>query len=91
MAARTDDVPTVRPNEEAVSVSAAQFPKLAVQESLPFPPRASGSMAGRTMQESVYSPQPASKRLPDDAPNILVILIGCDGCYWGRRLNGWRA
>ena len=32
-----------------------------------FPPTPSGSIAGRTMQESVYSPKPAPKRLPDDA------------------------
>jgi hypothetical protein len=42
---------------------------------LPFAPTPSGSVAGRTMQESVYSPQPAEKRLPDDAPNILIVLI----------------
>lgn len=49
--------------------------KAVQQDSLPFPPAASGSIAGRTMQESVYSPKPAAKRLPDDAPNILVVLI----------------
>jgi arylsulfatase A-like enzyme len=27
------------------------------------------------MQESVYDPQPRSRRLPDDVPNILVVLI----------------
>lgn len=27
------------------------------------------------MQESIYSPRPAEKRLPDDAPNILIVLI----------------
>ena len=42
---------------------------------LPFPPPPSGSVAGRTMQESVYSPLPAASRLPDDAPNVLIILI----------------
>ena len=42
---------------------------------LPFPPSPSGSKAGRTMQESVYSPHPPPKRLPDDAPNILIVLI----------------
>ncbi len=42
---------------------------------LPFPPKPSGSVAGRTMQESVYSPQSAEQRLPDDAPNILIVLI----------------
>jgi arylsulfatase len=42
---------------------------------LPFTPPPSGSIAGRTMEESVYDPQPAPKRLPDDAPNILIVLI----------------
>jgi len=42
---------------------------------LPFRGKQSGSIAGRTMQESVYSPQPAPERLPDDAPNILIVLI----------------
>jgi arylsulfatase A-like enzyme len=45
------------------------------QDSLPFPPAPSGSIAGRTMQESVYSPRPAPRRLPADAPNILIVLI----------------
>ncbi|NLF19583.1 MAG: sulfatase-like hydrolase/transferase, partial [Lentisphaerae bacterium] len=45
------------------------------QDSLPFPPTPSGSVAGRTMQESVYSPRPAASRLPADAPNILIVLI----------------
>ena len=47
----------------------------ATQDHLPFPPTPSGSIAGRTMQESVYSPKPAPKRLPDDAPNIIIVLI----------------
>ena len=45
------------------------------QESLPFPPAPSGSIAGRTMQESVYKPQPKPRRLPVDSPNILIVLI----------------
>src|SRR5882724_7176904 len=45
------------------------------QEILPFPPKPSGSIAGRTMQESIYSPLPAVNRLPRDAPNILIVLI----------------
>ncbi|MGX1499529.1 arylsulfatase A-like enzyme [Labrenzia sp. MBR-25] len=45
------------------------------QEILPFAPKPSGSMAGRTMQESVYSPQPMESHLPKDAPNILIVLI----------------
>ncbi|MGA7275760.1 MAG: hypothetical protein WBX14_13010, partial [Candidatus Udaeobacter sp.] len=47
----------------------------ATQEILPFPPKPSGSTAGRTMQESVYSPLPPVSRLPKDAPNILIVLI----------------
>src|SRR6516164_7321389 len=45
------------------------------QEVLPFPPKPSGSIANRTMQESVYSPQPAERHLRADAPNILIVLI----------------
>lgn len=45
------------------------------QDVLPFPPKPSGSIAGRTLAESVYSPLPASSHLPDDAPNILIVLI----------------
>ena len=33
----------------------------AAQEVLPFPPKPSGSTAGRTMQESIYSPLPAGE------------------------------
>ncbi|TWT40750.1 arylsulfatase [Botrimarina hoheduenensis] len=42
---------------------------------LPFPPTPSGSVAKRTMQESTYSPLPIPNRLPDNAPNVLIILI----------------
>ncbi|UNK70286.1 arylsulfatase [Microbacterium sp. H1-D42] len=42
---------------------------------LPFPPKASGSIAGRTIQESTYSPKSPVRHLPADAPNVLVILI----------------
>jgi len=44
-------------------------------ESLPFPPTPSASTAGRTMQESVYQRRVEPKRLPDGAPNILIVLI----------------
>ncbi|WP_222928097.1 arylsulfatase [Luteimonas viscosa] len=49
--------------------------KLAAQDSLPFPRKTSGSTPGRTMQESVYKPSPAERHLPEDAPNILIILV----------------
>lgn len=45
------------------------------QDVLPFPPTPSASVAGRTMQESVYQQRVTPSRLPDDAPNILIILI----------------
>jgi arylsulfatase len=45
------------------------------QESLPFPPKPSGSKAGPTIAESTYSPLPRQSHLPGDAPNILVIML----------------
>jgi hypothetical protein len=45
------------------------------QEVLPFPPKASGSVAARTMQESTYSPLPPVSHLRIGAPNILIVLI----------------
>lgn len=45
------------------------------QESLPFPPTPSASIAGRTIQESVYQRRVEPRRLPADAPNILIVLI----------------
>ena len=54
---------------------ATKPPPLPPAEVLPFPPEPSGSISGRTMQESVYSPRPKQPRLPADAPNILIVLI----------------
>src|ERR1700730_9056079 len=45
------------------------------QEVLPFSPKQSGSTAGRTMQESIYSPLAPVNHLSKDAPNILIVLI----------------
>jgi len=45
------------------------------QEVLPFPPTPSASIAGRTLQESVYGQRVQPRRLPADTPNILVVLI----------------
>ena len=45
------------------------------QEVLPFPPKPSGSIAGRTIQESIYSPLPPQSHLPKNAPNIIIVLI----------------
>ena len=49
--------------------------RAASAESLPFPPTPSASTAGRTMQESVYKRRVEPRRLPEDAPNILIVLI----------------
>ena len=45
------------------------------QDVLPFPPAASGSQAGVTIESSTYKKRVEPKRLPADAPNILVILM----------------
>ena len=58
-----------------VTLSAGFAIPAATQEVLPFPPKPSGSTAGRTMQESIYSPLPPVNNLPKDAPNILIVLI----------------
>ena len=49
--------------------------KLEKQESLPFPPTPSASIAGRTIQESVYKQRVTPRRLPADTPNILIVLL----------------
>jgi hypothetical protein len=49
--------------------------KAVKQDSLPFPPTPTASIAGRTMQESVYKRRVEPRRLPADAPNILIVLI----------------
>ena len=63
----------------ALAISLALVASVAMlsgaQEILPFPPKSSGSVAGRTMQESIYSPLPPVSHLPKDAPNILIVLI----------------
>jgi arylsulfatase len=47
----------------------------AMAESLPFPDPPSGSKAGPTIAESVYSPAKPTPRLRADAPNVLVIML----------------
>lgn len=42
---------------------------------LPFPPTPSASKAGPTIQESTHQRRVEPSRLPEDAPNILIILI----------------
>jgi arylsulfatase A-like enzyme len=45
------------------------------QDVLPFPPTPSASQAGITIQSSTYKKRVEPKRLADDAPNILIILM----------------
>lgn len=45
------------------------------QEVLPFPPTPSASIAGRTMEESVHKRRVEPRRLPKDAPNIIIVLL----------------
>jgi arylsulfatase len=52
-----------------------EFPRLPQQDALPFPPTPSASLAGRTMQESSYQRRAEPRRLHEDSPNILVVLI----------------
>ena len=42
---------------------------------LPFPPTPSASKAGYTILESTHKRREEPQRLPDDAPNILVVLL----------------
>ena len=63
-----------------IVAAAAVAPAIVLsQESLPFPPTPSASIAGRTIQESVYKPREAPRRLPADAPNILIVLLDDTG------------
>ena len=45
------------------------------QESLPFPATPSASTPGLTIKDSTHQKRVAERRLPEDAPNILIILI----------------
>lgn len=45
------------------------------QDVLPFAPKQSGSIAGRTIQESVYSPAAPVSHLPKGAPNVIIFLV----------------
>ena len=47
----------------------------AAQEVLPFPPAPSASKAGLTIETSTYEKRVEPRRLPDGAPNILIILM----------------
>lgn len=45
------------------------------QDVLPFPDPPMGGKVGPTMQESVHQWRKAPSRLPEDAPNILIVML----------------
>ena len=45
------------------------------QEALPFPPTPSASKPGLTIQGSTHQKRVTPRRIPEDAPNILIVLI----------------
>lgn len=45
------------------------------QDVLPFPPTPSASTARPRLQDSIHKRRVEPQRLPDDAPNILIVLI----------------
>jgi arylsulfatase A-like enzyme len=58
------------------SAAAADTPTPAIDGSiLPFPPAPSASTPGLTVQGSIYKKRIEPRRLPENAPNILVILM----------------
>ncbi|KAB1069809.1 arylsulfatase [Tamlana haliotis] len=48
---------------------------ISAQQVLPFPPTPSASQAGITIESSTYKKRVEPKRLADDSPNILIILM----------------
>jgi arylsulfatase A-like enzyme len=58
------------------ALAGAMFATAAVaQEVLPFPPTPSASKAGLTIETSTYQKRVEPRRLPEGAPNILIILM----------------
>src|SRR6476660_6553782 len=57
------------------SASGVVAPKLPGGATLPFPPTPSASVAGRTLQESTYAQRAVPRRLHEDSPNIVIVLI----------------
>jgi arylsulfatase len=48
---------------------------IAAQEVLPFPTPPMGGKVGPTMQESVHKWREQDRHLPEDAPNILIVML----------------
>ncbi|RPI83041.1 MAG: hypothetical protein EHM42_08820, partial [Planctomycetaceae bacterium] len=62
------------PPEREGSTSAARSP-VVDGSILPFPPTPSASTPGLTIKDSTYKKRVEPKRLPEGAPNILIILM----------------
>ena len=58
-----------------ISAGGAVARKLPGGATLPFPPTPSASIAGRTLQDSTYEPRVVPRRLHEDSPNIVIVLI----------------
>ncbi|MEK6481043.1 arylsulfatase [Catalinimonas sp. 4WD22] len=61
---------------------------LHAQEVLPFHPTPSASKAGETMEESIHKHRQTESHLPEDAPNIIVILIDDSGAALPNTFGG---
>ena len=48
---------------------------VAAQEMLPFPTPPTGGKVGPTMQESVHKWRAQARHLPEDAPNVLIVML----------------
>jgi arylsulfatase A-like enzyme len=62
-------------NNDIDSLGGVLAPKLPGGATLPFPPTPSASIAGRTLQDSTYAQRVIPRRLHEDSPNIVIVLI----------------
>ena len=75
-------------NDQTATTAASAWPRLPTQDVLPFPPTPSASIAGRTMQDSVYRQRVEPRRLSKNAPNILIVLIDDVGAAQSSTFGG---
>ncbi|HEX6239877.1 MAG TPA: arylsulfatase [Polyangiales bacterium] len=59
----------------ALCLALAPVESLAAQDALPFPALPSKAIAGPTLKASKYVPTVQAKHLPEDAPNVLIIML----------------
>lgn len=59
----------------AITLSLCMTGQALAQEILPFPPVPSASTAGITVADSTHKKREAPQYLPDDAPNIVIVLL----------------